>query len=203
MKNRDSSFGYWPEMMRATILTASTHPVDGAVRTTFIGVSDRKQGAGLLNAAAAIDLADSSKLVSGPNNATATSKGRDVQWYDFSSSFPNYGVSDPYNILTSYSGRLRVVITWDASFQSCSQSMDGSGCTTDVLDADLDLWVSKWNGSGWDIVCGSSSWDSSWELCDLAVGAGEQYRASVVLNAANAAGTYIGIAWNNYDPNSE
>ena len=49
----------------------------------------------------------------------------------------------------------------------------------------------------------SSTWDSSWEICDIAVSAGEVYKAELVKGSVNAAGTYVGIAWNNYDPSSE
>jgi hypothetical protein len=202
MKQLDPNLVYWPEMMRAALLTASTRTVDGP-RTTQLtaGGSDIKQGAGLLNAATAVSLADSS-FVTQPNTVPLP-VGRNDLWYDFTADF-TADVSLPYNILTERSGRLRVVIAWDASVGFCDQlHMDGSGCTSDVLDADLDLWVSKWTGSGWQRVCMSYTYDSSWELCDVSVNANEQYKAEIIKNATVATGTYVGIAWNNYDPNSE
>jgi hypothetical protein len=104
--------------------------------------------------------------------------------------------------VTPQTGRLRVVIAWDATAQQCDPLFAGA-CQADVLDGDLDLWVSKWTGSGWQQVCTSSSWDSSWELCDIAVGINEQYKAEIFKASANSAGTFVGIAWNNYDPNVE
>ena len=199
MKTRDSFFNSWPEMMRATIMTASTRPVDGP-RTDRLGTgADRKQGAGLLNAAVAVELADPSYRVSGPNNAV-TPRGRDSKCVDFSTDFPN-GRFGPYNIVIWNSGRLRVVAAWDATAQFCSE--DGSQCQGEALDADLDLHVSRWTGSTWVNVCSSASWDSSWELCDIAANPGETYKAELIKASTNATGTCVGVAWNNYDPYQE
>jgi hypothetical protein len=80
---------------------------------------------------------------------------------------------------------------------------NGSGCQNDVLDGDLDLRVSKYVNGSWQSLCASTSYDSSWELCDLAVSAGETYKVELIKLVTTAAGTYVGIAWNNYDPNAE
>ena len=60
------------------------------------------------------------------------------------------------------------------------------------------LPVSQYVNGSWQLVCASQTWDSSWELCDIAVNAGEVYKAELTRND-----TYVGIAWNNYDPNQE
>ena len=199
MKYNNGNLNYWPEEVRAIVLTASTHPVNGGRADRLGNGTDRKQGAGLLNAAVAVSLANSSYAVS-PNNA-GTSQGHGARWYDFSTDFPS-NVSAPYNIVTWNAGRLRVVATWDATAQNCDQ-VDASGCLGDVLDADLDLRISRWTGSSWQAVLSSTSYDSSWEVVDIAVGAGEIYKAELIKYSANSAGTYVGIAWNNYDPNAE
>ena len=43
-------------------------------------------------------------------------------------------------------------------------------CSSDTLDGDIDLRIH--NSSG-DVVCNSSTYDSSWEACDIAVTAGQ------------------------------
>lgn len=194
-------------MLRATMMTAATRPVDG-VRTEFVGAIDRRQGAGLIDAALAVQLADAS-LLAGPGY-TAAPRGRDARWYEFASAFPYPspppfsmpdGFSAPYNILTDINGRLRVVIAWDASPNQCQAN--GAECQAIALDGDLDLWVSKFSNGTWQAVCNSASNDSSWELCDIPVSAGEVYKAEVRRYTAVKPGTYIGIAWNTYDPSNE
>src|SRR5262245_28969568 len=199
MKTKDTGLYYWPEMVRATILTASTHPIDGARTVRLSNATDLKQGAGLLNAAVAVILSSPSYLVSGPNNQ-GTSRGRTERYYDFATDFPN-SISAPYNIVTSTTGRLRVVAAWDATAQLCSPN--GSGCTGVTLDGDLDLWVSKYVSGSWQLACTSTTYDSSWELCDIAVSAGETYKVELRKYVTNSTGTYVGLAWNNYDPNLE
>jgi hypothetical protein len=199
MKTRDSDFNGWPEMMRATIMAVSTHPVDGP-RTDRLGTgADRKQGAGLLNALAAVGLANPNHRVWAPNNA-GMPYGRWADCLDFATDFPS-GVSAPFNINVPNNGRLRAVAAWDATTQFCNS--DGSGCTGVALDGDLDLWLSKWTGSSWQLVCSSNSYDSSWELCDVAVTTGEVYKVELRLFTANTTGTCAGIAWNLYNPSME
>jgi len=199
MKTMDSSITSWPEMIRAMLMAASTHPVDGSRTVRTDPGADLTQGAGLLNADVAIALADPSIRVWGPNN-TGAAAGRDARTVYFSTDFPN-GRFGPYNITPTINGRLRVVIAWDATAQNCNA--DGSGCVGVALDGDLDLYVSKWNGSSYVPVCWSTSYDSSWELCDLAVLAGSQYKVEVQKNSTTSSSTYLGIAWNNYDTNAE
>ena len=82
--------------------------------------------------------------------------------------------------------------------------MDGSGCQGDLIDGDLDLWVSKRDlNFNWTVVCTSTTWDGSWELCDIPVTTGDVYKAELRKVSTNSTGTYVGIAWNNYDPNAE
>jgi hypothetical protein len=201
LKAADSSFTSWPEMVRATLLATATHPVDSS-RTTIIGSADLKQGAGLLNASAAVTLADPSHHVA--PISSYVSSGRNGKTYTFSTDFTNGLSYDTYNILIANTGRLRVVAAWDGTSSGCS-SIDGSGCTGEVLDADLDLAVFKWNAAttSWSMACDSASFDSSWELCDIAVNSGEYYTARLILSSSNATSTYLGIAWQNYLTSSE
>jgi hypothetical protein len=199
MKTRDSTFQSWPEMVRATVMATATRPVGTFGRTTHLGQGlDLKMGAGSLNARRAVELADPA-LVIGPNSGGAAN-GRNGKTYTFATDFPNGNSSDVYNITVNTTGRLRVVIAWDASATGCSYT-DGSGCTGDTIDADIDLWLI--NSSGF--ACTSSSYDSSWEICDVAVTAGQTYTAQLHLNpnGIHQSQTYLGIAWNNYTTGSE
>jgi len=199
METMDSSLTYYPEVEKALMMDASTHPLDGTRPEALGGGQDLRQGAGLLNSQNAIEYANPTYAI-GPS-ATASALGHWAQYYDFSTDFPG-GISAPYNIAATISGRLRAVIAWDATASGCS-SADGNGCTGDVIDADLDLHILKYVSGSWQEACGSVTWDSSWELCDIPVNAGDLYEAVIVKNATNASGTYLGIAWSNYDPSSE
>lgn len=95
--------------------------------------------------------------------------------------------------------RLRVVIAWDGT-ATCSSS---TSCTGSVLDADLDLHVWKTSSDAFTRppgmpTCSSSSWDSSYEVCDIPVIGGEDYLIAPSIGTKNAGATYFGIAWYTY-----
>lgn len=87
---------------------------------------------------------------------------------------------------------MRVVIAWD-SMINCSST----ACSFDVPDIDL---IIETAGGVWK--CDSVSYDSSWEMCDFPVQAGEAYRARLQLHSPSASAqfTYFSIAWRNYVP---
>jgi hypothetical protein len=201
-RTRDSNYTPWPEMMRATVLATSTYYVEpNRTLKLSAGGADIKQGAGLLNANALLDVA-ASTYYKFPN-FPATPKGHYAKTYNFSTDFTNLPYSnDVYNISTTTSGRLRVALAWDSTATGCSTT-DGSNCTGDTIDADLDLVLYKQVSGQWQWVCSSNTYDSSWEVCDVAVGSGETYKAQLALTAAYTASTYVGIAWYNYSLTSE
>jgi hypothetical protein len=94
--------------------------------------------------------------------------------------------------------RLRVVIAWDSTASNCNWPT--SDCTSDTLDADLDLEVRDQNGT---LVGLSDTWDSSWELCDIATTPGSTYAAYVRQWSTNASYTYLGVAWSAYSDSAE
>jgi Subtilase family len=193
MAARDSSFNAWPEMKRAVILATSTRNVDGGLLTSVSSVVDHKDGVGHLDAGSAVALADPARELA-PFNALASS-GRYMKTLSFASDFLPGGMSfDSWNIKADSTGRLRVAIAWDGT-ATCDS--DASDCTADQLDADLDL---KIYGAGGAVVCGSTSFDSSWEVCDMAVTAGETFQARIHKASSNASNTYFSIAWFNYVP---
>jgi hypothetical protein len=202
-------FTGWPEMMRAAVLATATHPVDPAppsnVRTTTLppAASDIKQGAGLLNADALLNL---SSWYYSPPGSFGFWAGYYAKTYTLSrggSDFDSTGLSyDTYNIAIpspDYAGnRLRVVIAWDSTASGCTSVPPGD-CTGDTLDADLDLYLYK----GASLSQFSTSWDSSWEIVDVAVSPGDNYTARLQLNTASSAFTYVGIAWWTYNTANE
>jgi hypothetical protein len=203
MMARDDVFISWPEMTRAAILATAVKGVDGGARTTRLGgVGDLKQGAGLLNAYRAINNADHQYWA--PPNGLPRQAGHYAKSYNFAADFTTdmFGSSlsnDTYAISAPFTGRLRAAIAWDASAAGCS-SMNGAGCRGETLDGDLDLHLDLWTGTSWTQVCASTSWDSSWELCDVAVTSGQTYRIQLAKFSTSQPGTYVGVAWYMYDP---
>jgi hypothetical protein len=196
----NSTYATWPEMMRASVMATATHSVNGG-RTTYLGagIGDLKQGAGLLNSYWLVQLA-ASGYEHGPNQS-ASPWGHHAQYYNFTTDFQAGGGAlskDAYNIGIVGTGRLRVVMAWDSTATGCS--LPNSNCTADTLDGDLDLQIYSSSGG---LRCWSASYDSSWEICDLPVNAGETYSARFRRFATNATGTYVGIAWTNYNPSGE
>lgn len=189
---RNNSFGSWPEMKRALMLATSFRNVDGGTPVN-LPAGDLKDGAGLLHSAEAVTLADPANLRY-PGNTPAWN-GYGNATLNFTTDFTN-GVSNAkWNMQAlSWGNHLRVAIAWDGS-ATCSAS--GLTCSADTLDADLDLTIVDTTTGA--IVCSSSSFDSSWEMCDFMTTANHQYRAEIRKYATTAASTYLGIAWNVYN----
>jgi hypothetical protein len=191
-------------------LATATHPVDPTtpVRTTRLpsALGDIKQGAGLLNVNAL--LAFGSATASFPG-ATGTSIGYYANSYNFSTDFTSGYSNDKFNITipsNAPSGsRLRVVIAWDSTATGsngggCMTGAQPADCTVDTLNGDLDLDLFTSTGT---LVTSSSTYDSSWEMVDVAVSAGNQFYAQMQKWVTNEPSTYLGIAWQTYNPANE
>jgi len=78
----------------------------------------------------------------------------------------------------------------------------GGPCTADTIDADLDLHLFKKTDTGWTpsgaLACASTTYDSTWEMCDIPVVAGEEYLIGVRKWSSTASYTYLGVAWSQY-----
>lgn len=189
---RGSGFGPWPEMKRAVMMASSYRNVDGAALTS-LPAGDMKDGAGLLDSAAAVQLADPANFRYPASAASMNGYGNAS--LNFASDFTGSVGNPKWNIQGApYGTHLRVVIAWDSS-ATCGTS--GSSCSADALDADLDLVLVDATTGG--TVCQSSTYDSSWEACDVVTVANHQYRAELRKYGTNAASTYLGIAWNTYN----
>ncbi len=197
MGARDSSFNLWPEMKRAAILATSIKNVDGSAFAS-LPAGDLKDGAGLLNSLFAAAIADPVNK-RGPGTAGAPA-GRDGRTLYFSSDFPSGSISSAvYNIQAApgFWGdpvRVRAAIAWDSS-PTCTAN--GNTCTADALDADLDLLI--YDGAG-NFVCGSSTYDSSWEACDFAATPYGNYTLKIQKYGTVTTNTYLGVAWYTYTP---
>jgi hypothetical protein len=186
------TFSFWPEMLRAVAIATAVHNVDGAALTR-LPTADIRDGAGLVNSFYATYLGQPSNYRA-PGSAAA-SMGRHRKTLFFSNDFDALGNGfDVYRIQAASTGRMRVAIAFDST-GSCGSS----GCT-DVLDADLDLHV---RNSAGQLVCTSVTFDSSWEVCDFPVTAGQTFTARLKKFATNAPSTYFGIAWLNWVEGNE
>jgi hypothetical protein len=196
-RTRDSNYAYWPEMLRSSILATATHSLTGARVTKLPLGSDGIDGAGVLNSSALMTVAASANYA--PPNLAGRANGHYGKTYAFASDFPSgQESSDVYNITASTAGRLRVVIAWDSSTTGNASNGIASG---DVPDADIDLLL--WNSTTGTLPCVSSSYDSTWEICDVAVNAGDKFQAQLYLKSNAATYTYLGISWYNYTTASE
>lgn len=204
MRTRDTSFGGWPELLRAALLATSVKTLSDQPAFTYLsayyggsgGKTDVRQGAGMLNANLAYDIAAPANFRA--PGTTAAGKGRYPMTLALTGSNWNATTNRStfaWNIaIESGMTRLRVAIAWDGTGTG---TVGGSGSTT--LDADLDLEVVNSSGT---VVCNSTTYDGSWEACDLAVSAGQTYTARLVRWSNSASSTYFGIAWYNYNPSS-
>lgn len=197
----DPNLAPWPEAKRAIIIATATDRAGEGFLTSLPAQTDTKIGAGVVNAQAAAMLAQSIWAADGYGASTIAARGRLARTVTFASS--DFG-SDGYLVARwkarpTLTGRLRVVLTLDAT-AACS----GGSCSSDLPDADLDLHVFKKTDTSWSatgpLACSSSTWDSTWEMCDFPVASGEEYLITVKKYSNTTASTYMGIAWHSYVP---
>lgn len=193
--SRNAVLGAWPEVKRAILMASAVEDIDGAPITqlpTKQPVVDARDGAGLLDAARAVELAAADNWRA-PGSAAA-SAGYNGQTLQLSSIPDNSYLTQTWSAIAPASGRMRFVLAFDGS-ATCNS--DISICSGDVLDADLDIVVQ--NSAGMTL-CHSSSFDSSWEICDLAVSAGQTFQIKVWKWNDNVNSSWIGLAWMHYTP---
>lgn len=196
-----ATFASWPEMKRAVVIATATGAMDQPILTALAPPSDRRTGAGMVDAFQAADLGNPSSWA--PPNGPLKGPGRHARSLNFTTDFDAGGVSkDQYNIHipgSCSSARLRVVIAWDGT-AGCNAN--GEACTGSTIDGDLDLQLyptaSYPPSPSGPAVCTSSSYDSSWEICDVPVVCGQDYIAKLKKWSTNAPSTYFGIAWYTY-----
>lgn len=194
----DPGLAGWPEAKRAIIIaTAVDRPGEGLL-TSLPAPTDTRLGAGVVNAEAAATLAQTAWAANAYGATTVAARGRLARTVSFGSDFDGSGyLTARWKAHATITGRLRAVITFDAT-PSCA----GGNCTSDTPDADLDLHLFKKTDGTWTttgpLACASSTYDSTWELCDIPVVAGEDYLIAVRKWSTVASQTYLGVAWQNY-----
>ncbi len=175
----------WPEGFKALLMATATANIDGDRFSSLPASVDMKDGVGLLNTGAAVALAGEENRVWCNNNPQA--KGFMIGGVDLrGAGFSNC----QWNLAATRNGRMRVIVNWDAT-ASCT--VDGSDCSSDVLDADIDLHV--YDSSGQTLLCSSLTFGSSWEGCEFPVTAGSTYAVKLNIASANQDKTYYGLAW--------
>ncbi|MBI2389826.1 MAG: hypothetical protein HYV09_09560 [Deltaproteobacteria bacterium] len=193
-----SDLNGWPEVKRAIVLATATGRADQGLLGTLSGAGDMKIGAGEVDAFQAAGLGTSSYVVA-PNAVTAN--GRTAFTADFASSFGADGyLTTKWKARPGANGRLRVVVTWDAT-ASCP-SGTSAPCTGDTIDGDFDLHLFKKTDGTWTTTgsptCSSATWDSAIEMCDLPVLANEEYLIGIRKWGTTGSSTYMGVAWFSY-----
>jgi hypothetical protein len=188
----NSGIRSWPEAQRAILMCTADENVDGVV-LNLTDSNDDRDGAGELNIGLAANLAQTSYKVNGGN--TAAQLGYDYGSMDLVNGFDGNGYyNEVYNAKYTLSGmRIRVVLTWDST-ASCTSGSDPASCTSDTLDADLDIQVFA-NGS---LVASSASYDNSYEFVEFAATANQTYQIKIYKASKTANSTYFGIAWNTW-----
>lgn len=193
-----NTFQDWPEMVKAVLLVTAINRLDAGY-ISGLPITDSAAGAGLLSTWRAATLSLNQWWYY-PGKADSV-HGRYRSHLDFSTDFHLENLKSIWNQTFTTgpiaSGRLRVVIAWDATPGGCAA--DGANCTQSILDGDLDLYLYDNNTFGGpQQVASSVSYDGSWGMIDFQPIYGHSYTIKVGKWATSAPGTYLGIAWYDY-----
>jgi hypothetical protein len=154
LMNESPSLMIWPEAVRAIIMASADHNIEGNSRLS------NKDGVGGINILEAYKIANMGRGI-----------GWDATALHYNSGTPWYGP----NIIVNAGQKIRVVIAWDSN----ATGYGGS----DSLDADLDLFIQRFDGSTWidEPIAGySNSGDNNYEILEFNSQASIAYRAKVI-----------------------
>lgn len=201
LEQRSPGLRSWPEGKRAIIIATAHGQTDEGLITN-LPAGDRRTGAGTIDPYRAAVLA-------GPEFQMAPGATAPFGYYYgtvFTASQPATpsGFDAGGYMLARWkthaprAGRLRVVLAWDSS-PVCSSGI----CSSDVPDADFDLRLFKRTGStSWEPTgaaeCSSTTYDSTWEMCDISVAADDEFLIAVKKFSTPAGATFVGLAWTHY-----
>lgn len=183
----------WPEGCRAILMAAAwRNPAAGTWWADVIAGVDAADGAGALDAAAAVRIARSRRL---PNGAAAsrgwdvgTLRSADVDADGYATYL--YRVSAPRTLLSAY---VKVVLAWDAKATTLRiPGFPGLSIALSYLSVDLDLEVRDASGA---TVAWSSSWDNSYEIAEFAARRGQTYEIRI-RRWSGSDDVWFGLAWN-------
>jgi hypothetical protein len=134
---RNTALRSWPEALRSILMAGATENISASTLDLHDSIDDR-DGAGELDVATAVTIADSANKVDGGN--AARSSGFDYGTLTSSGTPTGNYYSETYVASKNAWHRLRVVLNWDST-ASCTTSGGSTTCSSDQLDADLDLYV--------------------------------------------------------------
>lgn len=178
----------WPEALRAILMATATVSVDGVTLSLQDAVDDR-DGAG------EVDISKANRTGGSPakrnGGDTASAYGHDYGTLTSSSTPAGTFYSEIYNLDLSTEQPTRVVLTWDGS-GACTDVYDVTTCSSDTLDADLDLFLYDANGNN---VAYSSSTNNSFEFIQFQPTTSGTYTVKVQAYSWTASSTYFGLAW--------
>jgi hypothetical protein len=172
-----------PEAAKAIVMAGATHNVvDGGNYRDCPSApiaGDCRDGAG------AIDAQQTIKNVANPGNYR--------QLFITSAGYPTGSNID--NTASFTAGRkVRAVIAWDSTATCSNLGSSSQGCSSDLLNADLDLQVFDPNGN---LVATAASFQNSAEVVDFTAPVSGTYKIRTHVYRFDAGtNTYLGIAWN-------
>jgi hypothetical protein len=163
----DSTLRGWPEAMKAVMMAAASHNLEGASRLSDV------DGAGGMNGLQAYRIVDQNKYTLGVFNT---------------GSFSNNGYFT-YDIYLQGGDKTRICLVWD------SLASGPAAYATDVLDADLDITVIQGQGQTVGGLSSSSSWDNSYEIIEFCPPSTGWYTVRVNDFRFDGLSEYYAIAW--------
>ena len=198
----------WPEGGRAILMTTANRIVVAGedFHACVNGSGDCQSGAGEVNVTAATALADLSHKV----NHTDASWDAHVGGFDYdtlcdptqSSGCGTWNTVGAGNFINSVyyahsasaTNKLRVSLVWDST-ADCSNLYDppNTGCSTDDLDADLDLYV--FDNATNALVASSVSAVNPLEFVTFTNDPAKTYKIMVFIYHWTSSFTYYGLSW--------
>lgn len=178
----------WPEGCRAILLASAGRNIAGGTWwQDVVSRMDASDGAGALDAASAIAIAQSRRW----RDAPATRRGWDVGTISSSvigsdrlATF-RYHVQVPALLLLP---RVKVALAWDSAVTTASS---GDTATASTLTVDLDILVRDSHGNQ---VASAASWDNSYEVAEFSATPGETYEI-VIRRWSGTDSVWYGVAW--------
>lgn len=181
LMQRQDSLRYWPEAVKAIMMAAALHNIDGSSIIRVDGVDD-KDGAGGI----AADFADQIAMTRGQQSSKCSSP---CWWAESvsNSEFP-VGSYRYYQFDVPADALVRVAVTWD--------SAPASNYATDPLQTNLNLLIFAPDGQPLDAAGGySASWDNNYEIAELMLYKPGTYKIGVYKSGAIETRNNLGIAW--------
>ncbi len=196
VQDKNNSFRYAPEGVRAVVMATAWENVDGTRLNLTDGVDD-KDGVGEVSAARAVMLADSNNKKDGGQAASA--KGFDYGTMSFPGNFTNNWYDEAYNISLPPYSALQAVLAWSAT-STCTNYQQRADCGTVTPDNDLDLYLFE----GGTERATSVSYHNAYEYIYYynSTGRRRNLTLKVYWSSGTASSAFFGIAWDTLAPTS-